>query len=279
MMQVDDSKHKRFFIIGCQRSGTTLLRLILDSHSKILCLDETMSYNALSDVAKLKNIFEDYPNKKWIGYKTPRITEQINFPVFYDYGLTNSIPNTYDNEPLLFIVRDCRDVVCSMKNLRTSETQSWLESWCIPILTYWIDNSPNFRKEFDKEIQEMKKSNYQNIAAAALYWKFKNSSFFRYEKLGYPIIKIKYEELVTSPKPVIENLLKFLNLEWEESVLAHNRLYHLEVDQNGFTVGNTNAHMPISDFHVGQYHTQLNHEEIESIISIVGKLMNDFGYD
>jgi len=29
------------FIVGCQRSGTTMLRLMLDSHSRISCGPET----------------------------------------------------------------------------------------------------------------------------------------------------------------------------------------------------------------------------------------------
>lgn len=39
---------RRFFITGCQRSGTTLLRLILEGHQDIRCFDETRSYGVLA---------------------------------------------------------------------------------------------------------------------------------------------------------------------------------------------------------------------------------------
>lgn len=40
---------KPFYIIGCQRSGTTLMRLILDSHPQVSCVDESSAYDLLLD--------------------------------------------------------------------------------------------------------------------------------------------------------------------------------------------------------------------------------------
>jgi hypothetical protein len=42
---------ERFFILGCQRSGTTLLRLILESHPDIFCYDEIKAYAVLQGTA------------------------------------------------------------------------------------------------------------------------------------------------------------------------------------------------------------------------------------
>jgi hypothetical protein len=91
---------KRFFIIGCQRSGTTLLRLILNSHSEISCADENISYDVLSDSNKFQNFLETKNKKKWIGFKIPRFTEQINNHSIYDYGLSTPIQNFYEMNPL-----------------------------------------------------------------------------------------------------------------------------------------------------------------------------------
>jgi hypothetical protein len=37
----------RFFISGCQRYGTTMLRLVLESHSHIHWFDEAIGYRLL----------------------------------------------------------------------------------------------------------------------------------------------------------------------------------------------------------------------------------------
>jgi Sulfotransferase family len=38
---------ERFFILGCQRTGTTLMRLVLESHPDVFCYDELKSYAVL----------------------------------------------------------------------------------------------------------------------------------------------------------------------------------------------------------------------------------------
>jgi len=46
------------FIVGCQRSGTTLLRLILDAHPNVSCGPETLFLVALGSVIAA-----------WLGWK------------------------------------------------------------------------------------------------------------------------------------------------------------------------------------------------------------------
>jgi hypothetical protein len=64
---------RRFLITGCQRSGTTLLRLILGSHSKIHCYDEYLAYARLRD-----GDASEAQGCQLVGYKIPRWTEQLN---------------------------------------------------------------------------------------------------------------------------------------------------------------------------------------------------------
>src|SRR3989442_1785108 len=65
-------KNYRFFILGCQRTGTTLMRLVLECHSKILCFGEVRGYQALT------NNERTIPSgKQIVGFKIPRWTEQF----------------------------------------------------------------------------------------------------------------------------------------------------------------------------------------------------------
>ena len=116
------------------------------------------------------------------------------------------------------------------------------------------------------------------LAMAALYWKFKSKCYFRYIQLDFPIIKIKYEDVVQNPGEKIALVIKHLELDWEDSLLQHHRTEHSETDEKGFAIGGTDSHMPISKFHLERYKNELTIKQLDEIFSISGDLMESFGY-
>src|SRR5437016_4600645 len=64
--------NRRFYILGCQRTGTTLMRLVLECHSKILCFGEVRGYQALANNERTIPY-----GKEIVGFKIPRWTEQF----------------------------------------------------------------------------------------------------------------------------------------------------------------------------------------------------------
>ncbi|MBF0635142.1 MAG: sulfotransferase, partial [Nitrospinae bacterium] len=64
---------ERFFISGCQRSGTTMLRLALESHPDVHCFDEIIGNDILVREAKgEKAEFTVKEGATRIGFKIPR---------------------------------------------------------------------------------------------------------------------------------------------------------------------------------------------------------------
>ena len=259
-------KHKRFYIIGCQRSGTTLLRLVLDSHNEIFCYDETKSYEILSGSNNI-----ELSNVKNIGFKIPRYTEQLNEKTLSDYGIT-PCKNFYNNDPLLFIVRNVYDVICSMINLKVDK-KSWLTEWGIPIIQFWIKNKINFKNMFREELELIENSKFSELLYGALYWKFKNLAYFSYLKSNYPILKIQYENLVRSPEKELPKIAEFLKVDMEKSLFNHHKVSHTEIDEKGFSIGQTDSKKPISDFHVERYKQILSNEQIKEIDILSKDLM------
>lgn len=268
---------KLFFILGCQRSGTTLLRLILESHSKIACVDEHRAYSILSDSNSLEKELESNKTKFWIGFKTPRITEQMLEPLLADVGINFRAINDYKRKKIIFLTRNVLDTIVSMKNL-DQDGITWLDRWVDRSIEFWKKTNPEFNKLFIKDLQFLEKSNNKNLVAAAIYWKFKNISYFKYEKNNFPIIKIKYENLVTRSRETINDVLNFLNLEWEDAVLSHEKILHAETDQDGITVGNTNTKSPITSSSMGKYKRFLDNEQISEILHVTKDLMTTLDY-
>jgi len=242
-----NSLPKKFLIAGCQRSGTTLLRLILESHSDISCRDEPGSYQILSKPISIKETLESERHNSWVGFKIPRYTEQLTFKEIYDYntpGIPDPFQNFYAGDPIIFIVRDVRDVVCSMLELKTPD-HSWFDVWGVPTVKYWIGNLPNFRKKFSTEIDLVKKSNFRYYSTGSLFWKYKNASLLKYVEKNFPILKINYENLVNNPEPILRSIISFLNLEWEENLLKHHTVEHSELSKKGWARGKTDPKKPI----------------------------------
>jgi len=77
-------KPKLFFILGCQRIGTTLARFILESHSKIFCVDEHRAYSILPD----KNLLKKAKNKDLVAGE---LYWKFKTSSYFNY-VNNSVP-------------------------------------------------------------------------------------------------------------------------------------------------------------------------------------------
>jgi len=261
-----------FFILGCQRSGTTLVRLILESHSKISCFDEPDCYKLLQNYQTL--IQKD---KKILGFKTPVITEQMNWPFFSDASLDFIIENKFQDAPKIFLIRDVRDTISSMKTLKQGST-TWYQIWPQKSINFWKFTIPDFKTKYSKDLKKISTSKNKLLASASFYWKYKTDSIFEYEKNTSTVIRVLYEDLVNNKKNSIKKIIEFLNLDWEDDLLHHEKKKHKLTDKKGITVGNTNTKLPIFNKSVGRYQKDFSSSEIDEIWNISGDLMEKLGF-
>jgi hypothetical protein len=255
----------RFFIAGCQRSGTTLLRLIMDSHSAVHCYDEIDGYKLLT-LGKPEDLMKQCLNKL-VGFKIPRFTEQLLWPSMsdIDYG---EFPNFYHGEPVLFLVRDYRDVVRSMLQLHYPDGESWMFKYGKRILKHQSEN-PQFAAEDRKSLEKIKASGFREHLTGALYWKYKTDALFSMYDAGMTIIPVTYERLVENPRFELLKVIEFLGLPWEESILKHNEQLHSELDSNGMAIGNTNPKLPIHKNSLKLFKNFFSLNEINEMYEVV----------
>ncbi len=257
---------ERFFILGCQRTGTTLMRLILEAHPDVFCYDELKSYAVLQ-----KSLLKDLPRARLIGFKIPRWTEQLTCQVLFDEGPEGPCDNFYGGEKILFLLRDVRDTISSMFKLKAGQS-NWCETWVSPIIEAKLVREKTFRARYSAEWDVIESCSRRLVGLSALYWKYKTHAFFLYRAKGFPVLPVSYEQLVTNPRPTLQSISAHLGIPFHQNLLRHNEFQHTELFGNGLTLGNTDPGKPIQKTSVGQWARYLSDEDIELIARISGDL-------
>jgi len=253
-------RNKRpFFIVGNPRSGTTLLRFILSTHSRIYIPEETGFVPHL------------------VGYLGHRLTRQETEKLVRKIGrmnrewsqLVTDFATFYEQlaEPTLTEILDAlyRIRICNQGAVRWGDKgPSYVR--CIPQLDRIFPQALYIhliRDGRDSTISAMKKWRDQ-------FWYFDTYYLMKNwarniragqsagQNLGHQrYLEIRYEQLVSEPEPTIRQVCDFLDESFEPAMLDHTGLArqlvgptgHFEVEQpvTRRTVGNWRRNMPLFD--------------------------------
>lgn len=255
---------ERFFISGCQRSGTTLLRLALESHPDVHCFDEIVGNDILVREAKgEKSQFTVKEGSTHLGFKIPRFAEQMTWAQFneYDYGV---FPSFYKGQKVIHVVRDVLDVIGSMMRLKEDGGASWIDKYGRAILKFMVANQ-NIRPLHKQKYEELERRNLPVHLVGALYWEIKNQGFFDLLGHGKPVYAVRYESLVAEPKGELLRLVNFLGLNWSDSLLNHPEHPHAELYDKGLAIGLTDPRRRIDMNSVGSYRQFMTETQIRDV--------------
>ena len=257
---------ERFFILGCQRTGTTLLRLILEAHPDVACYDEIKGYAILQN-----SVVENLAPARLTGFKLPRWTEQLTRPILFDEGAEGFCTNFYRGEKILFLHRDVRDTIASMLKLKAGAS-NWCELWVPRIINSKLAREADFRERYHKELSIIERGHSRLLGLAALYWKYKSDAYHAYCAIGLPVLAVHYEDLVSEPRPVLQAVCRHLDITFHSDLLRHHELSHTELFSNGLAVGNSDPKKPIYADSVGQWVNFLSGQDVDLIYRIVGNV-------
>lgn len=248
---------KKFFIVGCQRSGTTLVRLILNSHPEVKCFGESLAYDALENGFSLDDDIVHY------GFQVPIWTE-----LFVEYDcIRDKLKRGPDNPagyPVLFLIRNHLEVVASMKRM-----PGWIEREVCKNMRLWLtDKARRLNERYGTQLIDD-----NPVRWASIFWAYKTEFVFDMLK-NYRVLPVSYNKLVSNPRDSIARIVDFLGIRWSENLLNHNSFDHEEVAANGLTMGNTDARRSIDTNSQKKYIEMLTSEEKDIIIK-VGATLHD----
>ncbi len=193
------------FIIGCQRSGTTLMTRIFNRDFNTLVYPE---HSSLSKQDQLDGLRLN---------PLPQVEKRIKatrFPLVVLKPLVETqnscqLLDFFDGSKALWMYRDYRDVALSnlrrfglqngIKNLRYI-VQEQEDNWRVEKLT------PEYRDLVSRYFSE----EMNPYDAAALFWIVRNSFFFTQDLAAQPAVRmLRYRDLVTEPLATITAVYNF----------------------------------------------------------------------
>ena len=256
---------------GSQRSGTTLLNLILDSHPQIHGVDEMQFRNNT-----LQQYLEHPSFHPCVSLKLPAHAHEL--------ALLKSLPRL----KILWCIRDPRDVVLSMTTLTLKINEQQRVIWanhplgalreiknCMQVLGYDAE-APSFfgNEEYMRinHIPYLMRGRKDAVFMASICWSLKNELLDLYAKNNINYMLIRYEDLIDDPKSMLQKVLSYLGLPWHDNVLRHHEL------QQGMSVGKTVNTRPIDSSNTGKWVKEFNEDELAVVESVCSGMAQKFGY-
>jgi hypothetical protein len=262
------SKARPIVIGGCPRSGTTLLRVILDRHPRVCCGPES------------KLFLPDWPPIEELGfrYEIPRtevlslLAESNSQAEFIDRFFAErcrragkarwaeksplNVANIdflfehFPNARFIHVIRDGRDTVCS---LRTFPSHKVVDGKRVPLDT----RNP--------------------IARCARRWVRDVRAGLRH-RADSRYTELRYEDLVAKPEATARSLFAFIGEEFDPCVLAEPSRSESPGGPLRDHGNSPEATRAIHKRAVSRWTTDLTAAELKTVERLAGDLLSELGY-
>lgn len=240
------------FVIGSMGSGTTLMRLMLDSHPNIMIAKETGFMRSVSAITSIPfwNARDNWVKR--IGV-TPRELDR-SIEAFYEevFGLAASKQGATrwgDKTPFhVEFIEAAARVFPQARFVGTIRHPGAV-----------ANSVGRFRWSWRKGIRHWCSANEALLDGGA--------------SVGDRLQLWRYEDLVSSPEPVMREVLDFVAEPWDPTVLEHHR------HQSGRAEGGTVAHDPVDTTRIDKWSDTKSERALDVLDDMAGPLAAFFGYD
>lgn len=281
------------FIVGNPRSGTTLLRHIVDSHSEIACLLESPWFMNWAE----KQIGVDAQ-----GFVTPGLVPHLlaSRRVFrdVDLGLTADEMQGWIEKPSGLRWEDFISMLCDRygsargKLLVGNKTPGFVRRiaamhklWPTAKFVHIIrDGRDVFLSARVKWKQEPTSPQFKHwmedqVTTAALWWEWnvrlgREAGRLLDANLYY---ELRYERLVANPENECMALCKFLGVRFEDAMLRHEQQFKIRHHKDDGRVINARVALPITAG-LRNWQSEMTAEEQQRFEAAAGSLLDELVY-
>ncbi len=268
---MDDSDHVSDLPIvvigGCGRSGTTLLRVMLDSHPEIACGPESLLFLPLPinidelawkfDIPEAEleqQLLKARSRTEFIVWFQARYLQVRQRSIWADKTGRNihcfgQILKHFPKAKILHAVRDGRDVICS---LRTHRKRKVVNGEIVPThnLMPWENCVDRWITSLSDGIAYRGLSNY---------------------------MEVKYEDVIQDPAGTMQQVCAFLEIPYSDQMINYHEFTGSSRDVLKFPQ-NIEATMPLYTTKVGRWRHDLSEQELQEIMPRLRPYLEKLSY-
>lgn len=263
-------------VVGCQRSGTTLMGQIIGAHPSALLVDEIDDvykrmdsiFNS-TDARTRDDLISELCDCAMAKYRAidMRPLRSASILVLQAPNLTwchSQISSCLPNARVVYMLRDVRAVVASMQRLPK-----------VP----FVENQIQFfrqagfiERDFPEEWEGLMDRGVSKAVKMALVAKIKMSFAEKFEAVGIPVLRVRYEDLVSAPKETVSGVTYHVGIPFDGKCLEYDQILL------GHGPGGTDRAQPIHTHSLSRWREQLMPETEKAIWAAVGKFYEELGY-
>jgi len=205
------------FIVGCQRSGTSMTLSTLNESLDVDVYNESDARAFVDCRIKPAEVLDGIVNSssaRCVMFK----------PVCESHRVTELL-GAHDHARAVWMYRDYQDVANSAVERWEDTTQRWLKDllnggggWGL-----WQWNQEKVTRECLAEIRTaVQDEDITPHAAAVLFWYLRNRTYFEQALADRSdVLLVKYEELVTTARPEFERICAFLGIRFSPDMIRN----------------------------------------------------------
>jgi len=255
----DVGSQQPIFIVGTMRSGSTLLRLILDAHENIAIGKETGFMGALAANKVIPNWRYGRDWYERLGWNEQEFDTRLTAfytGLFTRYAASQGKRRWGDKTP--------------MHSWHMAEmARIFPDAAFLGIVRHPGAVVSSLKRRFHYEVQE-----------AADYWEGTNIEVLRHGvELGDSrFALVRYEDVVGDPETTLREVMSWLGEAWSDDLLRHHEVQRAKGAPR-LVDGNTNSQDPINSLRVDRWTDALGEDEREVVRVTTSQLAGILGYD
>jgi hypothetical protein len=258
------------FVLGPHRSGTTLLRWILDAHPRIACPPETKFLRPLERLMRYPQAVEGLRGLGLTESEALCELRRLVDSIMGGYAARRHKARWAEKTPNYYLILDFIDALFEGRVLYVWAVRHPLD--CAHSMHESYGRHTSHR---DVDLRRVERLHGAGKGAWVRYWLEATSRILEF-CAGRPsrCHRVKYEELVASPHEVVARMLEFLGEEPDADLVA--RTFRVSHDR-GFGDPKIYRSNTIESDRIGRWR-RWTEEEIAFYGEIVGPLARQLGY-